>query len=74
MGEVLCSGRVAADTTAEWEPIWIKLPPQEHVYTVSKPMTMPELVSRDGRDWIKYEARVLHRFTVTRQVHVERGE
>lgn len=71
MGQVLCAGRVAANTASEYESMWITVPTQNHIYPVSKPLTRPELVDCDGRTWIRYDARVLHRFTITRQVHDE---
>ena len=68
MGTVFCVGKVIGDTGAEVEAVGIDLPPPDHVYTVSQPVDIPVITGRDGRDYLKYRARVLDHVIVLRRV------
>lgn len=78
MGDVcaLCwaatdDGLDAAEKT--WDPIFVRLRPQNHVYTVSRPISQPVVAgyAEDGSVWTRHLAHVLDDVTVSRPVRDE---
>ena len=79
MGEVCCWGSTSEEglnaALEECDPVHIRLPSQNHVYTVSGAVSHPVFagLAADGSAWTRHYAYVLDEVTVTRPFRPRRA-